>query len=55
MICGNGFEVIVSAAVVGFTAIEARTTSKPVPVLPASLNGPASAGTAMLRPNGRPP
>src|SRR5271170_4679589 len=51
---GNGSETIVSAAVLGLTAIAALTTSRPVPVSPASLNGPASAGTATLRPNGSP-
>ena len=46
--CGNGSETIVSAAVVGFTAIDALTTTVP------RLNGPATAGTTMLNPNGAP-
>ena len=47
-ICGSGVAVIVSAAVAGLTAIAARTTTFP------RLNGPATAGTTMTSPNGRP-
>ena len=47
--CGNGSETIVNAAVLGFTAIAALHD----PTVP-RLNGPATAGVAIDRPNGSP-
>ena len=47
-ICGSGSLVTVSALVLGSTLMAERTTTLP------RLNGPATAGTTMLRPNGAP-
>src|SRR5581483_1332894 len=46
--CGNASLVTVNAAVLGSTAIRARTTTLP------RLNGPATVGTTIDRPNGEP-
>ncbi len=51
---GNGSEVTVNAAVSGLTLIAERTTTVPLPVVPASVYGPAFAGTTIDRPYGAP-
>ena len=47
-ILGNGSLVTVTCEVCGSTLTAARTTTVP------KLNGPATAGTTMLNPNGAP-
>ncbi len=48
MTCGNGSDVVVSAAVCGSMLTKARTTTLP------RLNGPATVGTTIDSPNGAP-
>src|SRR6185437_424989 len=51
---GSGSLVTVNAAVRGSMLMAARTTTVPCPVVPASVYGPATAGTTILNPNGAP-
>ncbi len=51
---GSGSEVIVNEDVSGFTLIAERFTTVPFPVVPASVYGPAFAGTTIESPYGAP-
>ena len=51
---GNGSAVTVNAEVSGLTLIAERFTTVPLPVVPASVYGPAFAGTTIDRPYGAP-